>query len=118
MAIARLLLIITFLASSAIAQDTPQLSEEEALYQKLTQLATFAPNSDEFASTWSEYVVNYVKSEEYVDDAIKRVMDSAAEFRREFRNNRTPSSGPALSYFQMTELMQGIATEALAAVDD
>ena len=111
------MLIALSLSLGAVAQETPQLSAEEAAFQKVTQLAALSPSSAEFSQAWSDYVVNYVEHPGNVEAAIERVMKGANEFRRKFRAGHGGSGGPPLKYFEMRNLMQGIADEALGEED-
>lgn len=112
-------LVVALLVSlAAVAQDSPQLSAEEAAFQKVTQLAALTPNSTEFSQAWSDYVVNYVRETAGIESAIERVMKAANAFRQQFRAGHGGSGGPPLDYFEMRNLLQGIAEEALADEDD
>jgi hypothetical protein len=117
MTIRRTLFFALLLSFSAAAQESPALSEEEAAFQKVTQLAALTPNSAEFSQAWTDYVINFVGQSGDVDAAIERVMKGANEFRKEFRPGFGGSGGPPLSYFEMRELLRGIAAEALAEDD-
>ena len=112
------ILFVLLLALSATAQDSPQLTEEEAAFQKVTQLAALTPNSADFSQAWTDYVINHVGSADAVDAAIERVIRGANEFRQQFRSGHSGSGGPALGFFEMQELMRGIAAEALAGDDN
>ena len=103
---------------AAVAQDSPQLSAEEAAFQKVTQLAALTHYSTVFSHAWTDYVVNHVRDSAGIEPAIERVMQAATAFRQEFRAGHSGSGGPPLGYFEMRNLLQGIAEEALADKDD
>ena len=107
------LFVVLLISFSASAQDSPKLTEEEAAFQKVTQLAALTPNSAEFSQAWTDYVVNHVRDTAGIDAAIERVMKAANEFRQQFRSGHSGSGGAPLGYFEMQNLMRGIAEEAL-----
>jgi hypothetical protein len=117
MTIGRTLYFALLLSFAAAAQESPRLTEEEAAFQEVTQLAALTPDSAEFSQAWTDYVVNFVGQSGDIDAAIERVMKGANDFRRQFRAGHGGPGGPPLDYFEMRNLLRGIADEALARED-
>ena len=107
------LILSLLLPLAGVAQESPVLTDEEASFQKIVQLAALTPNSAEFSQAWTDHVVNYVKDPAMVDAAIDSIIGASNDFRREFRGGWSGSGGPALKYHELKNLMSDIAAKAL-----